>query len=349
MTKARELAELIGVSGTSEQVLAGRKNLIINGAMQVWQRGTTVQTASGYVNDRFKAYSTNSGVANYALQAVQTSDSPFHSGKCAELHLTNTGGGIDMVSYGQRIEASSLGGIESGSTMTFSCYVKRSQAADGNFKIYVRSPLNGVDSYQSGFPHPVYETAVSVSSSVTFNSLSTDWQRITHTFTATDAFLTNGGQILMTVGGTDNNVTNTNALLRTTGWQLEVGSVATPFEHRSYGEELALCQRYYNKCVSGQYQSVGLGYYIATTQVRMNISLPVSMRTSPSVESSSGTSDFRIEAGSTDYFNGGWNIVADGTQNVMIYATNGVSGTLQNTGAVSTYTTTAYIAFDAEL
>jgi len=292
MTKARELAELIGVSGTSEQVLAGRKNLIINGAMQVWQRGTTVQTASGYVNDRFKAYSTNSGVANYALQAVQTSDSPFHSGKCAELHLTNTGGGIDMVSYGQRIEASSLGGIESGSTMTFSCYVKRSQAADGNFKIYVRSPLNGVDSYQSGFPHPVYETAVSVSSSVTFNSLSTDWQRITHTFTATDAFLTNGGQILMTVGGTDNNVTNTNALLRTTGWQLEVGSVATPFEHRSYGEELALCQRYYETIGTASAPILTDRFYNVSNRVSVAWPYKARKRATPTLTfiSSNGTS-----------------------------------------------------------
>jgi hypothetical protein len=64
-----------------------------------------------------------------------------------------------------------------------------------------------------------------------------------------------------------------------TGVQLEVGKVATPFEHRSYGEELALCQRYYNKFDVGY---LVLTAYNSGTKLHGNIYFPVEMRASPS-------------------------------------------------------------------
>jgi len=235
-------------NGAVSGVNLGRRNLIINGAMQVWQRGTTVQSDAGYIVDRFKGYSTDSGVANYALKATRQQDSALGlKGYCAEISLTNTGGGINYVTFGTRIEASNFHGVNSGDTMTFSFYLKRSQSADSDLSVYIRSAANGVDSYQSGVILSAYDTAVASSNLGTFNSLSTSWTRYTVTFTVTDALITNGGAVFIENGSSDLNVTNTNALYRTTGWQLEVGSVATPFEHRSYGEELALCQRYYQK------------------------------------------------------------------------------------------------------
>jgi hypothetical protein len=75
-----------------------------------------------------------------------------------------------------------------------------------------------------------------------------------------------------------------------TGVQLEVGSVATPFERRDYGRELMLCQRYYWKNTAGanNYQ-FGTGYTVTTTLYRSIIQFPVTMRTSPSALEQSGT------------------------------------------------------------
>ena len=388
MSKARNLADLLDasgdvVSGALDNVppsndasalttgtlpvervpYVGRRNLIINGAMQVAQRGTSAVTATSsgvFTTDRFKCFQSSGSTGSWTTE--QSTDAPagFSSSTKATVASTqsfSTGIAWQLV---HQIEGnnfiSTAWGTSSAKDVTLSFWVKSSVTGaysvslhnDGYTKNYVTNySISSANTWEyktivvPGETSGTWLTTNGIGCSLRFNLGCSD--------SLTGATGSWGSSLFLQGTGAVDWGSNSGATFYLTGVQLEVGSVATPFEHRSYGEELALCQRYYNKCVSGQYQSVGLGYYIATTQVRMNISLPVSMRTSPSVESSSGTSDFRIEAGSTDYFNGGWNIVADGTQNVMIYATNGVSGTLQNTGAVSTYTTTAYIAFDAEL
>jgi hypothetical protein len=83
-----------------------------------------------------------------------------------------------------------------------------------------------------------------------------------------------------------------------TGVQLEVGSVATPFEHRSYGQELMLCQRY---CLvdtneSAPYRWFATGHCANTTEAYVGRQLPVIMRVAPSV-TTSGT--FLIDGPST--------------------------------------------------
>jgi len=73
-----------------------------------------------------------------------------------------------------------------------------------------------------------------------------------------------------------------------TGVQLEVGSVATPFEHRSYGEELALCQRYYTVIFDPDIgTSYGFMYPIipsSSTYRRLNVTFPVAMRAPPNID-----------------------------------------------------------------
>ena len=77
-----------------------------------------------------------------------------------------------------------------------------------------------------------------------------------------------------------------------TGVQLEVGSVATDFEHRSYGDELAKCQRYFYKWVSSvAYSNFGIGYANDATGVETVCQLPQVMRASPSL---STTGTFRL-------------------------------------------------------
>ena len=77
--------------------------------------------------------------------------------------------------------------------------------------------------------------------------------------------------------------TTNDSTLEYTGFQLEVGSVATDFEHKSYGDELAKCQRYFYKWVSSvAYSNMCLAYAGSSTQVETVFNLPVVMRASPS-------------------------------------------------------------------
>ena len=86
--------------------------------------------------------------------------------------------------------------------------------------------------------------------------------------------------------------TTDNATFELTGVQFEVGSQATAFEHRSFGEELSLCQRYYYDHANGSRvaaEYIGVGYGWLSTQLEHIVRFPVPMRSAPSLVNSTGT------------------------------------------------------------
>jgi hypothetical protein len=91
----------------------------------------------------------------------------------------------------------------------------------------------------------------------------------------------------LTVNGATKVIATSGATFYITGVQLEVGSVATPFERRPFGTELALCQRYCQKFGgTGVYDHIGGGFTSTTTQGNIQVPLKVTMRAAPSVTSS---------------------------------------------------------------
>ena len=128
--------------------------------------------------------------------------------------------------------------------------------------------------------------------------------------------------------------------------KLEWGSVPTPFATSPLGEELALCQRYYQR-FGGQsaYQSFALGFARSTTAVRISIPIPVSMRASPTLTYSTVT-----------LFNGDFASVSalattsSGISNVIqVDATSSGLTTYRPYSLISYNDTSGYVAFDAEL
>jgi len=105
--------------------------------------------------------------------------------------------------------------------------------------------------------------------------------------------------------------TNANAEFYLTGVQLEVGDKATPFEHRSFGEELALCQRYYYKHAPTSGITY-LSHNYAGSQYRLTLPFFVEMRSNPSVAYSNvaGGTSITSTTGNTQavnfYASGGW-------------------------------------------
>jgi hypothetical protein len=186
------------ISDADGNVRSGRKNLLINGGFDVWQRGTSF-TSNKYTADRWYQW-------NSATSAIVTKETNG-------LHFVAQNSGSSLIE--QRIEN---GSQFAGKTVTASVYIEG-------------TPLNA---YMFMYTR-TGETGGSWQNTSSTNTLSSGLNTVTWD-------IPSGSGILILriacdqTGDVDFTVSNA---------QLELGSTATEFEHRSYGEELALCQRYY--------------------------------------------------------------------------------------------------------
>ena len=243
----------------------GRRNLTINGDFQVAQRATSVtsQTASGYKTvDRLY---TNASGATYS-QSQQTVTVGGETGLPLQFskflrHQVTTGNNWSMV-Y-QKIE--DVSSVPAG-TVTLSFYAKGTSPDAGLSFIAWQNFGSGGSS----------EVTVTISPTVTLTST---WQRFTVNITVpsiTGKTIGTGSHFYFGIG--QGGSTSTNAwTLDMTGLQLEVGDTATDFEHRSYGEELAKCQRYYE--IIGNWSSTSQFYAFPIFKARSaSIGIPVHFR-----------------------------------------------------------------------
>ena len=270
---------IAGVSSINGGQLGGRRNLIINGGFDVWQRGTTVNTTD-YSADRWMQWMTNSGVSNRNVNCTKQTGGPIgRNSSYIRFAPQVVDTGMEKFSWGQKIEKVNLDHIESGQSLTLSFWIKKEQnlPTDNNMAVQILYP-NSVDGWSSGYLFRNDENIDQTLANISFNSLSTSWTRYSYTFVPSDTALDRGLAVYWHVGDTDFNLNNTNPLISFTGVQLEVGTTATPFEHRSYNEELAACQRYYETgVIFGQYKSSddtgGWAHYKVTKRINPSIQI----------------------------------------------------------------------------
>ena len=298
-----------GVAMPSSGALSNR-NLIINGAMQVAQRGTS-STSTGYLVDRFEI-GFGGGAVTTSQESLSSGD-PYNEGFRKFLRLTNSTSATASNSYReitQKIEAQNLANsgwnyTSSDSFVTLSFWVRASVAQ--TYYVKLKTNDGTAQAYGSAF------------------SLSADtWTKVTKTIPGNSNITINNDNgngfnvAVVPFYGTDftdnsfvtdawaayvdppqlPDMTNTwagttNATFDITGVQLELGEVATPFEHRSYGDELARCQRYYWNMFFGENSAnnaiaQGTSYNGSTTF--FTVYPPVSMRAEPSLEASNTAS-----------------------------------------------------------
>ena len=247
---------------TSEMLDApnlGRRNLIINGAMNVAQRGTSFSPPSdgGYVVDRFHQYQGGGGVFYYE----QSTDAPLGFSNSLKITVNTADSSITSGNYYyMRYEAEGLDCSR--------LSLGTSDAQKFTLSFYVKSSLTGT--FSGAFQNAA--TNRSYVFEYTINSANT-WERKTVTVDGdtSGTWLTNnsvglrvafdlgnGSSLRSSAGswassgnygstGSVELVGTASATLYITGVQLEVGDTATDFEHRSYGEELSLCHRYFEK------------------------------------------------------------------------------------------------------
>ena len=248
---------------------AGRRNILINGDFQVSQRGTyTSATAStsGYFLDRWRV--DRNGTAT--VQHTSGHDIPGTPTICKAIKLVQSTTASNYLGIRQLLETPAQ---YKGRTFTYSAWV-RSNTHNARIACYI--PGTSPNTYIGPNAH----------------SGSGEWEYLSFTFTLNsgtptafhaDVFIDNGayGNTTITAG----------QYLESTMIQLEFGRVATPFEHRSYGEELALCQRYYQLNISNT------AFTNSTTVARLGISGVSQMRAQPSltiVDATGRVEDFGI-------------------------------------------------------
>ena len=255
------------------------KNLIINGAMNVAQRGSS-STSEGYQTiDRYYVGSGGTDEAQTQAQVdVASGTTPYTLGFRKALRITNgnqtSGAGTADFMYlkytfeAQDIANSGWNYLSSSSFITLSFYVKSSVAQSFKAYFHTRQGTEYQYPFETGSLSADTWTKVtktiSGNSNLTFNSdngLGLElyiWSFIGTDYTASsvteDAWSTYNSSARMK-DATSTWYTTNDATLEFTGFQFEVGSVATDFEHRSFGQELALCQRYYQTGFAKVYNS----------------------------------------------------------------------------------------------
>tara|TARA_R100001510_G_scaffold4308_2_gene3416 strand:+ start:1063 stop:2091 length:1029 start_codon:yes stop_codon:yes gene_type:complete len=263
MSKAAELAALIG-----SQTALSNRNLIINGAMQVAQRGTSA-TVSDNSNEGYSTLDRwflnfNNGVGG-GVTFSQSTDTPNGFANSLKIQCSSTdsvGSTNEYVAVRQVIEAQNLQmlgyGTSAAKSMTLSWQMKADnytgpisvqfKTADGTAEYYVKS-------YTPTSSWATYTCTVPGSTSATINDDNGEGMRVQFTLAGhtgssiaassdSTAWSTTRADYRDDIG---NLLSNTSNAIYITGVQLEVGEQATPFEHRSFGDELQRCKRYFQK------------------------------------------------------------------------------------------------------
>jgi len=296
MSKARQLADLGNVY--DDGALSNR-NLIINGAMQVAQRGTSFSgLTSGYTLDRWATYQTTA-----FLNQQQDADAPdgFTQSLKTTVSTASTPSAGDLSRVVYNVEAqdvSRLGyGTADAQTTTLSFWVKSTVTGDYTILVYVGDPnrsivkgysINAANTWEYKTITIVGDTAGSGINNDNGNGISFEWNLLAgstyNTAGAQDTWVTGGGT---RASGQTANCGASGATWQITGVQLEVGDTATPFEHRSYGDELARCQRYFQSVYDSAMSAIAAGRGASGGDaVVIAVPIPVALRASPTVASS---------------------------------------------------------------
>jgi hypothetical protein len=266
MTKAAELAKMGEVLTNSQ--IGGRRNIIINGGMQVAQRGTsfTSVAASAYHLDRFRTGMGDTSARFTVTQATAGLNGFAKSLKydctTAEASLSNADARLFVT---QRIEGQDLQQLKKGTSdaekITVSFYVKSTKTGTYILNIVDHDNSRQISKAYTISSSGTWEQKILTFDADTTGALTNDnttsielfWWLIAGTNYQSGTLATSWQSYAGSSDYEDSAVGNVNLGDNTsntweiTGIQLEVGSQATPFEHRSFGEELQLCQRYYTQ------------------------------------------------------------------------------------------------------
>lgn len=306
------------IGSVNDGPISGFRNRIINGSMDIFQRGTatTIGASSVYALDRWlfgREAGTESARFTVTQEALTTSDAPYAVGitTTMKIDVTTASGGISAAQSHylmQRIEGYNISDLAYGTSSAKPCTLSFWLKTD------VKTGTMAVSLYNTGNRHYVQSI-----------SATTSWTKYSLTFPGDTSgslpndnnnalqvmFVLSAGSNLQSTAnawtsGFKNSLSsqadftdNTSNNIYITGVQLEPGTVATPFERRSFGQELALAQRYYWQVGGDSCTITGAAW--ATTSANYHTRFHVPMRTAPTVTINSPLTGDVFGAGSKTY------------------------------------------------
>ena len=366
MSQARDLADL---GSSAEAGTVTGESLIINGDMAVAQRGTSVSIAhdgnrNEFSPDRF-LFNMNNAWDTLDGTVAQVSDAPEGFSNSLKWTTGTAESTVDSDEYyniTHKIEAQNLQHLRYGTSdaksVTVSFWVKASVTGTFCLSIYQADGVRNIASTYTINSANTWEYKTVTFAGDTGGTINDDngeglrlqWHIAAGSdLTSTDA--TSWGAYSgdrWAYGHAQNSIATTaSATFQLTGCKIEVGSTATPFQHESYGENLAKCHRYFRKSehVSGAgYHSFGTATAFGSTTASGSLYYG-HMRTNPTLAQSGGNlygagGNHAISALSTSYF---------GTERAFVNITS--SGLTSGYGYnwCGNNNTGAYVTMDAEL
>ena len=295
---------LIKVKGRGAENL-GRRNLVINGGMQIAQRATS-STGTGYTSlDRFIIAVNNMDELAYTWAQDSTVPTGEGFSKSAKLNITTAESSLannEIFRILHRIEGQNMQqaswGTSGAKPLTLSFFVRSS--VTGTYAVEFRMNSGGNNSLSKNYTINAANTwerkviTFPANTSTNFNNAATEGCELGWYLAAGTDY--SGGSLASDYGA---NAQNTRAAGQTanvlatngntwyiTGVQLEVGDSASNFEHRSFGEELTLCQRYFTDC--DKWFTQGYGYSSGSDGAGSSLMFPTTMRVAPTISQSGG-------------------------------------------------------------
>jgi len=356
--------------------IGGRRNIIINGAMMIAERGTSSTATDNDLNtlDRFRVTfgGTDEAVTQAQVDVSSGDTGPYQEGFRKALKLTNGNqtsgaGAADYVRIGYGIEAQDIANsgwnyTSSSSFITLSFWVNSSVSQSFKVELYADDGTAQNFSFDTGTLSAGTWTkivkTIPGNSNLTFDDntgeglyirwlpfFGTDFSTSSYTEDTWAAYSSSARIKDMTSTW----YTTNDATFELTGVQLEVGSQVTPFEHRSKGEELSLCQRYYYKHVDGNNQDIAAGMYYTANLCAFSVKFPVSMRGAPTLDYVSSSDAYTIYSNNqSDPFTS-MSIVRAHVNSAACDTSTGTSGTQGHGTSVSTASASGYIAYSSEI
>jgi hypothetical protein len=366
-------------SGALSFASHSNRNLAINGAMRVAQRGTSTTISSSnntnvsgvYTVDRMKldAYV---GSERYTLS--QETDAPTGSGftksfkiKTSTADTSANAGTYAMFKYqieGQDLQHL-LKGTSSAKPLTFSFWVKGNtnytpvaELKDNtNTRINVQT-FNVTSSWTKVTLTYVGDTTGgSIDNDNTAGLSFNVWLKAAAFYSggtspAQNTWVPQSNQNIRAALLTFDIGASTDNFFQITGLQIEVGDVASSFEHRSFGDELQRCKRYYQKIVDGSDDAdevIGVAHAWNSVQAEVSLRWDVEMRATPTLKQGVGTNYYRVLINSVNKYTNQWLEYRFTRRSGMLYNTNftGLGG--GNAYRVKLSNANAYLHLDAEL
>lgn len=286
------VGEIVSAADANQYFSRGSRNMLINGDFRVAQRGTSFVSGANnddtYNLDRWTILSDGNDIVDITQSTTAPTAGLYSIG--LDVETVNKKFGII-----QFVEQQNIAGAI-GQQVTLSFQARISGTSISNVKAVVLAWSGTADTVTSDVVSawgadgvtPTWATNWTAENTPSNLGVTSSWA----TYRLQATIDTANTKNLAVFIWNDDTTTTLGDFLYVTDVQLEIGAVASPFERRSYGEELALCQRYYYRLKSDQtdYPCFGLGQATGTNNVNAQIFFPTTMRDRPTALETSGNS-----------------------------------------------------------